>query len=759
MKRSKFQAPRVLSDFAGVVRALREVQESLDSISQGRAELRMNLRSFNLVAGNFQRASAPAAGMQARLPKASGENLGEAVTLHLEDMLGQLDVFAAPGDTVNGLELASYTEDGVVVLWSNGVNAWSSVAQLPTNSPAAPVVDAEYVLGAAHPDLPNGREVTNNTEISVDVTGPGIIAWALNIASVAFSRLHDLTGLSVLGRAANSTGVMAAITSTAARQTLRNNDAGTALEWGHPVEVRDSTVDQGDAFSLNFVAGSNCNIAATVAAGVATITPSVDLSSVTYTAGDGIDLTGLSFSADVSDFAGAGIEDDGANNLRIAAAAAGAGLTGGGGSALAVGAGSHIAVNANDVAVNVATLVPAIDGASVVANGSVLERAALTGAIAAAQESNQTLFSGIRNNGAGTTDRSNLNFINSTTLNAVLIDDAGSDEIEIAFTVNLSADFAWTGVHSHTGASHTINVTGAVNIDADAASRFQTSVGNLVLASAAVLDMDGATGATLTTTAGNVAITAGAVGAGALNLTSSSADIQLAANTSIRARAPVFDIEGVGGASAGFLTMLEGATGGAPSVASGDGLFGVQNQAPTAPYFKNDLDEVWGIGYRAFAVRTSNVAATNATTNLSCVSFTIPANTLYVGALIKLHGWFQFLHTAAATPTLTFDVLVNGAVLNTFVVTPVATAATWPGRVEALLCIRSIGAGGTLALGIQAITAAGTNPANVAFGTVSTGTHAINTTVNRSVELRCRMTTAVAGNTLTVTQGYAERLA
>jgi len=39
---------------------------------------------------------------------------------------------------------------------------------------------------------------------------------------------------------------------------------------------------------------------------------------------------------DVSDFAGAGLEDDGAENLRIAAAAAGDGLTGGGGGALAV---------------------------------------------------------------------------------------------------------------------------------------------------------------------------------------------------------------------------------------------------------------------------------------------------------------------------------------------------------------------------------------------------------------------------------------
>lgn len=53
-------------------------------------------------------------------------------------------------------------------------------------------------------------------------------------------------------------------------------------------------------------------------------------------AGDGLDYTAGVLSVDVSDFAGTGLEDDGSENLRIAAAAAGNGLIGGGGSALAV---------------------------------------------------------------------------------------------------------------------------------------------------------------------------------------------------------------------------------------------------------------------------------------------------------------------------------------------------------------------------------------------------------------------------------------
>jgi len=54
------------------------------------------------------------------------------------------------------------------------------------------------------------------------------------------------------------------------------------------------------------------------------------------TAGDGLTKTGNVISVQVSDLSGSGLEDDGANNLRIAAAAAGNGLTGGAGAALSV---------------------------------------------------------------------------------------------------------------------------------------------------------------------------------------------------------------------------------------------------------------------------------------------------------------------------------------------------------------------------------------------------------------------------------------
>ena len=73
--------------------------------------------------------------------------------------------------------------------------------------------------------------------------------------------------------------------------------------------------------------------------------------------------------------AGTGLEAN-SGTIRIATAAAGAGLTGGGGSALAVGAGTHITVNATNVEVNTTTLTPAIWAASASYSGSILDHIA-----------------------------------------------------------------------------------------------------------------------------------------------------------------------------------------------------------------------------------------------------------------------------------------------------------------------------------------------------------------------------------------------
>jgi hypothetical protein len=479
--------------------AFTEIAEDMAALGQSDAPTIVAQSTIDVAAGSMRRVTPPTGGMAVRIPAPTPANAGQSVRLMIEAPVGDLTVVAVPGvgddgkifqPTINGQPRATFRASGLVTLTSNGSNDWKSASEFAAEAPASValrtgqgVLDAQYLLRSSHPQLRNARVADGSTEIDISYSSPGLISWFLKTASVGFSKLANLTGLSVLGRAANSSGVMAAITSTAARQVLRNNDAGTALEWGHPVEVRDSGADQGDVYALDFVAGTNCNLAASVAAGVATITPSVDLSSVTYTAGDGIDLAGSQFSADVSDFAGTGIEDDGSNNLRIAAAAAGAGLTGGSGSALAVGAGTritvnandvqlasgaadsflmnataspgvadyragasvagagltyttggtlavgagtHITANANDVAVDVTSLLAAIDSTSIVVSGGTLQTAAVTGAISIAQNATASLFAGILDNGAATTDRQNLNFIGFT-----IADDAGNNRINI----------------------------------------------------------------------------------------------------------------------------------------------------------------------------------------------------------------------------------------------------------------------------------------------------------------------------------------
>lgn len=104
--------------------------------------------------------------------------------------------------------------------------------------------------------------LTGNQTITLsgDVTGSGTTAITTTIANnaVTVAKMQTLAGLSVLGRSANSTGNMAAITGTAANQYLRVNSGGTALEWGTITAVTGSgAAGQGTYWTgTNTVAGS-----------------------------------------------------------------------------------------------------------------------------------------------------------------------------------------------------------------------------------------------------------------------------------------------------------------------------------------------------------------------------------------------------------------------------------------------------------------------------------------------------------------------
>lgn len=155
----------------------------------------------------------------------------------------------------------------------------------------------------------------------------------------------------------------------------------------------------------------------------------------------------------------------------------------------------------------------------------------------------------------------------------------------------------------------------------------------------------------------------------------------------------------------------------------------------------------------------ANATATNAATNLTCCSMTIPAGKLRVGSVYRFLGYFVAVKVGGtALPTYTCELLINAVVVASFVITPVATAATYTGTIIGWMTVRSIGAGGTAMCHIQTQNDVGATIASQLGGNNGTTTVAIDTTVARTVEMRMRMTTAVASNVLTVTQGFPEKV-
>ena len=152
-----------------------------------------------------------------------------------------------------------------------------------------------------------------------------------------------------------------------------------------------------------------------------------------------------------------------------------------------------------------------------------------------------------------------------------------------------------------------------------------------------------------------------------------------------------------------------------------------------------------------------NASVTNATTNLVGASATAPANSLQPEQVYSLEWYFTYLHTAASTPSLIFELLIGGAVLATQTVTPVSVAGTYAGRVQTTFTVRTGGTSGTVVGAIIAQLMGTTQATDWGGGIVGTSPTAVNTTVSNVVKARMRMGSAVAGNTLTISQGWIER--
>jgi len=151
----------------------------------------------------------------------------------------------------------------------------------------------------------------------------------------------------------------------------------------------------------------------------------------------------------------------------------------------------------------------------------------------------------------------------------------------------------------------------------------------------------------------------------------------------------------------------------------------------------------------------ANRAATNATTVLVGTTYTLPANTATAGTVLRLRCNYRFVKTVGP-PTLTCNLNVGGASVASFVITSTSSATTSGGYIEGYVTIRTTGAGGTLMSSLNGNNDHGSNVANQNAQLTNIATSAINTTAANVISLDMRMTTAVAGNTLTIAQGWVE---
>lgn len=226
-----------------------------------------------------------------------------------------------------------------------------------------------------------------------------------------------------------------------------------ALYWaGVFTRVNGVTLGSGYFPYRNFVDGSNLSWnVSDGGSGFLTISADVDLSSVTYTAGDGLALASNVFSVVVADIAGSGLADDGLNNLRLADIGANtlmgrfAGTSGAPGTLTintdsfpARTSGSLTQLSFASFAGNGLTYSSgAIDvggSTSIIVGASDVQRAALTGFVSASQNSNATTSSEPIITFAASSNMSNERVLSDGDSTSVDLGTAGQAKVNYAGT-------------------------------------------------------------------------------------------------------------------------------------------------------------------------------------------------------------------------------------------------------------------------------------------------------------------------------------
>ena len=290
----------------------------------------------------------------------AGSGVGKTLTADANGALSVDGVAVAAGNRILvKSEAASHADHGIYVVTQTGDGSNPFILTRSTDADQNVEVTANMFTfveeGTANAD--SGWTLITNNPITVDTT---------TLEFTQFSGAGSIVAGDGLLKTGNTIDFVAADTSLTvnADDVAVNLDAAGAISLdgggdGLQVNVDDSTIEiatnalqvKDAGISTDKIANSavtSDKLAAAVAGDGLTGGAGSPLA---VGAGDGISVAADSVAVSVSALAGTGLEDDGSNNLRIAASAAGNGLTGGGGSALAVGAGTGIQVNADDVEV------------------------------------------------------------------------------------------------------------------------------------------------------------------------------------------------------------------------------------------------------------------------------------------------------------------------------------------------------------------------------------------------------------------------
>lgn len=216
------------------------------------------IRTDDVVArtNQFLRMSPQVGGQALILPPPRSTVLGDAVTVSVENPVGTLSVqaVATSGEagveaaTVNGQGVVTFTKPGLVVFTSNGESNWTTASEHPAETAAVSAAgfataNAEPYVTHAAPSaaLTNARRGEDSTEIAFTLTTANVVSWVIRAASVALSKLANITGPTVLGKV-SGTGVPEALTPTQLGSIVRNPTVKTISGAGPHIDV---TLDQG----------------------------------------------------------------------------------------------------------------------------------------------------------------------------------------------------------------------------------------------------------------------------------------------------------------------------------------------------------------------------------------------------------------------------------------------------------------------------------------------------------------------------------